>query len=111
VGCESGVLFYEQICHELKLPYSNDFSKSEAHRNKFLQQEILAANNVPVVKQLNNNEFAAIQSFISNELMEEWPVVLKPVDSSGTVGVHVCYDWEQAKKAHYEVLNLKNVFG
>lgn len=73
--------------------------------------QILAANGVEVVKQLMTTDLDEIKDFISARLNNTYPLVLKPVDSSGTNGVHVCFNEDDVVKAHYEILNIDNVFG
>eukprot|EP00341_Mesodinium_pulex_P003881 CAMPEP_0116898368 /NCGR_PEP_ID=MMETSP0467-20121206/7095_1 /TAXON_ID=283647 /ORGANISM="Mesodinium pulex, Strain SPMC105" /LENGTH=85 /DNA_ID=CAMNT_0004570435 /DNA_START=190 /DNA_END=447 /DNA_ORIENTATION=+ len=51
IGCESGVPFYDKICHELNLDYGNEYDKSELRRNKFLMQEQIKKDGLRSIKQ------------------------------------------------------------
>lgn len=41
----------------------------------------------------------------------EFPVVIKPVDSSGSCGFHICENDEDLRKAYNDLHTTNNVFG
>lgn len=69
-------------------------------RDKKLQQELIRDNGLRAVRQAGGREFHEVESFLRSE---EYPVVLKPVESAGSDGVKLCHDFNEAK-AHFDVL-------
>jgi len=59
--------------------------------------QLLGEHGVQVPEQLSSDNLDEICEFIKNKL--EFPVVIKPVDSSGTNGVHVCENYDDVTKA------------
>ena len=69
-------------------------------RDKKLQQELIKENGLRSVRQACGTEFSQVESFLRSE---EYPVVLKPVESAGSDGVKLCHDFNEAKE-HFDVL-------
>jgi len=70
-------------------------------RDKKLQQELVAARGLRSVRQAGGHEFELdVKEFL---LKEEYPVVVKPVESAGSDGVKLCYNFDEAKE-HFNIL-------
>jgi biotin carboxylase len=69
-------------------------------RDKKIQQELIQAAGLRSVRQAGGRQFAQVEQFLQTE---EYPVVLKPVESAGSDGVKLCHNFEEAKE-HFEVL-------
>lgn len=69
-------------------------------RDKKIQQELIAARGMRSVRQAGGSKFEDVEEFLRTE---EYPVVLKPVESAGSDGVKLCHDFSEAKE-HFEVL-------
>jgi len=52
--------------------------------------QLLAERGIPVVRQTCTHSLEAVKTFIHEVLNDEYPLVLKPVDSSGSDGFHKC---------------------
>ena len=69
-------------------------------RDKKLQQELIRDLGLRSVRQAGGKEFSEVESFLRTE---EYPVVLKPVESAGSDGVKLCHNFNEAKE-HFNVL-------
>lgn len=69
-------------------------------RDKQLQQELVQKAGLRSVRQAGGKEFHEIRHFLETE---EFPVVLKPVESAGSDGVKLCHDMQEAQD-HFELL-------
>lgn len=109
IGCESGVSFYDKLCHKLDLPYSNDFTLSQHRRNKFLMQEKIKSDGNRGIKQKLISSKEEALDYINNNLT--YPLIIKPVDSAGTEGVTLCKSEEDVVHALHRFLGAHNIFG
>jgi biotin carboxylase len=69
-------------------------------RNKKLQQELVHQVGMWSVRQAGSDKFENVQDFLKTE---EYPIVLKPVESAGSDGVKLCHNFDEAKE-HFELL-------
>lgn len=69
-------------------------------RDKKQQQELIAAVGLRSVRQAGGKTLADVQAFLESE---DYPVVLKPVESAGSDGVKLCHDYQEAAE-HFQVL-------
>jgi len=70
-------------------------------RDKKIQQELVKARGLRSVRQAGGRDFDRdVKEFLLNE---EYPVVVKPVESAGSDGVKLCYTYEEAKE-HFNLL-------
>lgn len=105
-GIESGVPMTDKLRHALGLP-GNDPATSQNRRSKFNMHEALRKNNLRHIPQLLTN---------NKEKMMQWSeglnhrVVLKPVDSAGTDGVHICQSEKQVEQAFDAIISMCNMF-
>lgn len=59
--------------------------------------QILKEHGVQIPQQIESNDLEAILTFIKDNL--DFPIVIKPVDSSGTNGVHICETYNDVHRA------------
>lgn len=107
-GSEPGVTLADQIGHHLKLA-TNGLSKSRARRNKFEMIKALQDCNILTAKQIKSDSWQKIRKWIDK--LNEWPVVIKPLESSGTDHVFICNSESQAKSACESILGTLNPIG
>lgn len=69
-------------------------------RDKKIQQELVRATGVRAVRQAGGAVFSDVEEFLKTE---EYPIVVKPIESSGSDAVKLCQNFEEAK-AHFELI-------
>lgn len=107
-GNESGVLLADAVSEALGLP-GNGTEQSLARRNKHRLAEQLRSRGVRAVPTF---EVARVEAAVAiAESIGEWPVVVKPVDSSGSDGLHFCANPAEVRAAATELLGRMNFLG
>jgi biotin carboxylase len=98
-GGEHGVQLADELGEHMGL-LSNGTAVPQ-RRDKKLQQELVKAAGFRSVRQAGGTDFDRdVKDFL---LKEEFPVVVKPVESAGSDGVKLCYTYEEAKD-HFNLL-------
>ena len=97
-GGDRGVDFADALSENLKLLTNGTYIPNR--RDKKVQQELAAAAGLRAVRQAGGTEFHQVEAFLKKEA---YPVVLKPIESSGSDGVKLCYNFEEAKE-HFELI-------
>lgn len=97
-GGEAGVDYADAFSEHLGLKTNG--TDIPNRRDKKLQQELIKKTGLRSVRQAGSSEFSEVESFLRTE---QYPVVLKPVESAGSDGVKLCYTFDEAKE-HFEVL-------
>lgn len=97
-GGEAGVDFADALSERLNL--RSNGTRIPNKRDKKLQQELVAKAGLRSVRQACGTKFEEVESFLRTE---EFPLVLKPVESAGSDGVKLCHSFEEAKE-HFVVL-------
>ena len=69
-------------------------------RDKKIQQELIKKAGLRSVRQAGGNKFEDIELFLKTE---QYPVVLKPIESAGSDGVKLCHNFDEAKE-HFNLL-------
>ena len=90
-----------RICERLGLPCYVTAEQLEITRDKVKFKEVCRKNGVPVVK-----EYASIEE------VDSYPVIVKPVDRGGSIGISVANNVEELKTAYSYALSMslsKNV--
>ena len=78
-----------KLCRRLGFPcYSNE-EQLEITRNKDIFKKTCIRYGVPVIKE-----------YSSPEMVDEFPVIVKPVDRGGSIGISVANNKEELKKAY-----------
>lgn len=97
-GGDRGVDFADALSETLGLMTNGTYIQNR--RDKKIQQELVAAAGLRSVRQAGGTEFSQVEAFLK---AESYPVVLKPVESSGSDGVKLCNSFEEAKE-HFELI-------
>ncbi|MDS1269615.1 ATP-grasp domain-containing protein [Lipingzhangella sp. LS1_29] len=108
-GSEGGVLLADQLAERLDLPFRNDIHTSVARRDKFEMQERLRAAGLANIAQARVHTPEELDAWLDRH--ESYPVVLKPLASAGTDGVHICSSRAEAHEALERILGQANIFG
>lgn len=102
VATDYGVLTASYISKELNIP-GLDYESAQVVKNKYLTRKILNANNVDDIKQFyvisNKKELNRIASKI------QFPVIVKPVDGSGSKGIQRVDNIENLQEATKKALS------
>ena len=78
-------------------------------RDKKVQQELVKAAGLRSVRQAGGKNFSDVKAFLK---AEQYPVILKPLDSAGSDGVKLCNSYAEAKEYfHYLMEEHKMVNG
>lgn len=78
-----------------------------SRRDKKVQQDLIHKAGLRSVREAVGSKFEEVEDFLRKE---EYPVVLKPLESAGSEGVKLCYSFEEAKD-HFDVLLGSESFG
>jgi hypothetical protein len=105
VGAEPGVLLSDALSEHLGLP-SNGSEGSRARRDKHAMAEALRAAGLRAVEELKTGDPVAAAAWAAER--DEWPVVVKPLDSAGTDGVTLCEDPAAVEAAFAAILGRPN---
>lgn len=108
VGTESGVELGDLLADKMGLP-SNGITLSEARRNKYEMAETIRQVGLKAVHQIKSASLEDILSWARH--WNRWPVVLKPIDSTGTNNVIFCENENDILQAFERILRSKNVMG
>lgn len=107
-GCEMGVSLADTLSETLGLN-SNGTGCSEARRNKALMGQVLRANGVRTPDAFSSFRLADALRWLRQR--NQWPVVVKPLGSSGSDGVQRCETTTEFESAFSAILGGNNVFG
>lgn len=105
VGSEPGVLVSDALSERLGLP-SNGTALSAARRDKHLMAQALRAAGVRAIEEIKTGD--AEQAIAWAAERDDWPVVVKPVDSAGTDGVVLCETPDAIRAAFAETIGRPN---
>lgn len=110
-GSETSVELADQLSETFGLP-GNGTKLSEARRNKWTMHQQLKKMGVAAIHDIKTNSLDKVLKWIESPQGNNgrYPVVLKPLDSAGTQGVHICFDKAQVIKAFNSLMGSKNVF-
>lgn len=103
VGCiaggEAGVDFADAFSEFLGGIPSNG-TEIPNRRDKKIQQELIKEAGLRSVRQAGGSKFEDVETFLKTE---QYPVVLKPIESAGSDGVKLCQNFQEAKE-HFHLL-------
>lgn len=85
---DSYLLAYQHLCEINDLPSYGTKKQFEILTNKALYKECCKRFNVPTIQQYN-----------ASDTDIQFPVIIKPVDGSGSRGLHVCHNQEELQDA------------
>lgn len=88
-GLESGVGVADHLAHRLELPTANGIGKTEAKRHKALMVDVLRAAGIRHARSERVSSPDQATAFAAQGT--GYPIVLKPLQGAGTLGVHVAH--------------------
>ncbi|WP_353894439.1 ATP-grasp domain-containing protein [Proteinivorax hydrogeniformans] len=90
-----------ELCEKLNLPFYCNKEQWDLCSNKSKFKKLCRANNVPVVNEYKFN--GDIKEDVIKKI--KFPVIVKPVDSSGGTGIQICNSSKELISAYKEALN------
>jgi biotin carboxylase len=108
-GSEGGVLLGDQLADRLDLPFRNDLKSSVARRDKFEMQERIRAAGLAAIAQARVCGPDELDAWLSGH--NTFPVVVKPLRSAATDGVHICRSRAEAQAALAALQAHPDMFG
>ena len=97
-GGEAGVDLADALSE--KLGVRTNGTDIPNRRDKKIQQELVKAAGLRSVRQAGGDKFSDVETFLRTE---DYPMVLKPVESAGSDGVKLCHNFNEAKE-HFDLL-------
>jgi biotin carboxylase len=107
-GQEPGVRLADDLAARLGLT-RNDAGLSAARRDKYEMVEALRRAGVRCAEHYRSDDPEAVVAWA--ERVADYPVVVKPVAGSGSVGVEICADAGQVREAAEAVLGSRTMYG
>lgn len=107
-GSESGVLLADRLAQWLGVP-GNGTAHSEARRNKFLMAETVRAVGLRTIPQLKSSDVEEVIRWVQAHGFAA--IVLKPLASSGTNGLHICSGSAEVRQAFANLHGASDIFG
>lgn len=108
-GIDTGVGLADMLADRLGLPNRNPIEMTAARRDKFAMIEALKDAGVPHAKYHYSDNVSELIQYAEKEL--NYPVVVKPVDSTEGNGVHFCRNKAEVKQAFESIVGAVNVLG
>jgi biotin carboxylase len=107
-GAETGVPLADALAERLGLS-GNGTALSHARRDKHAMAEAVRAAGLNAVAQLRTGDPAEAVAWA--RARDDWPVVVKPLDSAGTEGVFFCQDAAEIEAAFAASIDRPNALG
>ena len=107
-GVEPGVLLADQLSSHFALR-TNGTAKSAARRDKFAMANVLERAGIAVSRYIKSAALDDLLGFFETE--QGLPIVLKPLDSAGTNGVHICLTSRDVEHAYKAIIGVENNMG
>ncbi len=107
-GCECAVELTDALAEKLGLA-GNCPASSQVRRNKDLMQQALSAGGLRSIRSLKTNSLSELLAFAKS--LDSQVVVVKPLRSSGTDGVHFCHTPEELQSAFENLMGSRSFFG
>jgi len=108
-GCEPGVDLSERLAEALGLPTANGTELLHARKDKAEMQEQLRRCGVPAADQHKSGDLEELLSWARNR--DKWPLVAKPISSSGSDGIFFCKSEDDLVEAHSMIVGAMNPNG
>ena len=103
---EFGVDLAEKLAEHFDLPGNRSLVRSR--RDKQYQQDLIASKGLRSVRQAAGSEFAEVEPFLTTE---SFPLVVKPLESAGSVGVKMCYSLEESREHFHTWMKSEMISG
>ena len=96
------LLMMARIAHSMALPFPS-YESIEKTINKFEFKNVLQEHNLPCAKGILSDGSVSEDDIINNGL--DYPLILKPIDNSGSRGVIFCSNYQDVKQFIPDTLN------
>lgn len=107
-GSELGVALADKLAEALGLP-GNPSKSSACRRNKELMQGVLCHKGLRHIRGQQAQNLEEVLAFAKE--LDKWPVVLKPLASSATEGVHFCRTEAELAQCGRALFQATDFFG
>ncbi|MFP4168784.1 MAG: methyltransferase domain-containing protein [Desulfonatronovibrionaceae bacterium] len=106
-GCETGVELANSLASGFGLP-GNEPESGKVSRDKYLMHRAVDKAGVKGLKSWLGDDIEALQKWVGQIGL---PVVLKPHNSSGADGVHICRNEQEVQTAFNSLFGSRNILG
>ncbi|GAB3260451.1 ATP-grasp domain-containing protein [Chitinimonas naiadis] len=106
-GCEMGVRLAAHLAELFDISARNDAARSVCWRNKYEMHEALKRAGVRSMHHLRTRELDRVFTW-KQEHRLDYPIVVKPIDSSGSDNVHICENEAEVRAAFEAVISATN---
>lgn len=107
-GCEPAVELTDALAEALGLR-GNSSRFSEARRNKYLMHSAIQESGLTSIEQIRTADIDRAKGWAMSR--NSWPVVVKPLESAGTDGVHICQNIKSVAAAFRNIIGRPNIYG
>ena len=107
-GCETGVTFADELSARLGTPFQNGAHTRVARRDKFLMTQTIRAAGLRGIRQERCTSAEEAISWVAQEGLE-YPVVVKPLESTSGDGFSLCYSPKDIRSAFERNLGRRNL--
>jgi biotin carboxylase len=107
-GTETGVPLADFLSSRLGLP-GNETGTTALRRDKFEMQEALRRAGLSAIKQARVTTPDEAMAWCDQQ--NQWPIVVKPLDSAGADSVRFCADADEARDAVRSIIGSRNRIG
>ncbi|MDR0805675.1 MAG: ATP-grasp domain-containing protein [Enterobacteriaceae bacterium] len=108
-GLDSALKLVDILATAMNLTYINVSELSAARRHKFEMINTVSKSGLKVPEQMLSDDIHAISNWA--EQHNQYPVIIKPVESAGVKGVFKCNSIEAVHQAFNEVMNSASYYG
>jgi glutathione synthase/RimK-type ligase-like ATP-grasp enzyme len=99
-GGETGVKIADTLAEHMGLRGNSTANGMENRRDKRVQQDAVKASGLRSVRSACGTQWEDVAAFTK---AEQFPIIVKPVESAGSDGVKLCHTVEEAR-AHFKLL-------
>ena len=110
-GFDTGCSLWVKLCNALGFPHRPAAELSHVLGNKYRTGNHIRGKGIVVAKSVLVTSANASHCIEQIESCIEYPLVIKPTESAGSFGVHVCHDRREAETAIATLLDKADVYG
>ena len=107
-GHEAGVVLAELLAAKFGLP-GNSPKTSHLRRNKFAMIDAVQSAGLTAARQVLVSSPDEAAKWV--DLVNQWPIIVKPLDGCAADGVRYCYDRQSAQAAVANLTRQRNILG
>lgn len=110
-GFDTGCSLWVKLCNALGFPHRPAAELSHVLGNKYRTGNHIRGKGIVVAQSVLVTSANASHCIEQIESCIEYPLVIKPTESAGSFGVHVCHDRREAETAIATLLDKADVYG